>query len=129
MMGLLIRRRRRICGHLGVLCATLAVVACGAPPPQAPASQAKQVATALTTIIDACGQSDQRQPFAARSDRRSLEATAASAARTLATVTARDPSWIYQGQSLRQISQLSVQYLDRCGLPGASSPDSRRAPT
>ena len=49
-----------------------------------------------------------------------LDATATEDARKLARVFARNPNWIYQGETVRQIVKDSLTALDACGLHGAA---------
>ena len=83
----------------------LAVAGCGATAPQAPFAQAKKLDSATGDISTDCGLSYQVTAFPGdhRADIANLDASAASSARKLASVYARNPAWIYQGDTVRQI--------------------------
>ena len=78
---------------------------CGPPPPQAPLIDAKKLDASTGAISTTCGESYQLLAFAAgaRQDLQSLEVTATAAARKLAAVYARNPAWIYQGETVTEI--------------------------
>ena len=80
----------------------LAVAGCGATAPQAPFAQAKKLDSATGDISTDCGLSYQVTAFPGnhRADIASLEASATSSARKLASVYARNPAWIYQGDTV-----------------------------
>jgi hypothetical protein len=103
------------------LAATLA--ACGATPPQAPLKQAKKLGVATSGISTACGLAYQLTAFPGyhKSDLETLEATAASSARKLASVYARNQAWIYQGETVHDIVRDSLAMLSACGLTKAQS--------
>jgi hypothetical protein len=104
------------------LAAVLSLAACGPPPPQAPVAQANRVASALSGIAGTCGESYQQHAFGARpAGLAQLEAAAATRAGELAHVFVRNPGWIYQGETLRQVVALAVSYLRECALPGAAA--------
>jgi len=100
------------------LLAVLSVCGCGAPPPQAPLPYAAKLDSATGSISTTCGEAAQVTAFPGdhRTDLLTLEATAGSAARKLASVYHRDPNWIYQGDTIRQIVHDSLSMLGSCGL-------------
>ncbi len=99
----------------------LMLAACGATPPQAPLPYAKKLDSATSGISTACGLASQVTAFPGdhRSDLITLEVTASSSADKLASVFARDPAWIYQGDTVRQIVHDSASMLGSCGLHSA----------
>jgi hypothetical protein len=99
----------------------LAVSACGALPPQAPLSEAKKLDNSTSGISTACGETYQVTAFPGdhRRDLATLDATATSSARKLASVYRRNPAWIYQGETVAAIVKDAVSTLSDCGLPGA----------
>jgi len=103
--------------------ATLAIAACGPPPPQAPYLYAKQLDSATSGISTDCGLAYQVTAFPGedRKDLIALEATASTSVRKLAKVWKRNPTWIYQGETVRQIVGASLQMLDSCGLRQAGA--------
>lgn len=54
-----------------------------------------------------------------RRDLATLEATAASSARKLASVYRRNPAWVYQGETVAAIVKDATSSLDDCGLHAA----------
>ncbi len=117
---------RVIAAALGAALAGAVLAACGAAPPQAPKLQRERIAAALTGIATACGESRQQLAFAAASPMHSprpsvtLEASATRRAQELAEVYVRDPSWVYQAETLRQIVAQAVSYLRECELTNAA---------
>ncbi len=105
----------------------LAITACGPTPPQAPLPYAKKLDSATSGISTACGEASQLTAFPGshQMNLATLEVTATSSAHKLATVFARNPAWIYQGETVRQIVHDSVAMLDSCGLPAAKRELSR----
>jgi hypothetical protein len=105
--------------------AALAVVlaSCGPTPPQAPLKEAKKLSVSTSGISTTCGLAFQATAFPGnhKKDLETLEATAASAARKLASVYARNQSWIYQGETVREIVRDALAMLDSCGLSKAQS--------
>jgi len=108
---------------LWALAAALCLTACGATPPQAPFDQAKQLDRATSGISTACGEKAQVTAFPGehRQDLETLEATAESSARRLASVYRLDSKWIYQGETVRQIASDGVSMLRDCGLTQAAA--------
>jgi hypothetical protein len=106
----------------------LALVACGATPPQAPLPYAKKLDSATSGISSACGEADQVTAFPGdhRADLVSLEMSAFRSVRKLGSVFARNPAWIYQGETVRQIVHDSSSMLGSCGLHAAQEELLRR---
>jgi hypothetical protein len=100
---------------------TLALCGCGATPPQAPLAQAKKLDASLSGISTACGLTYQTTAFAqpGQADLSSFESTAKTQARKLASVYARNPAWIYQGETVGKIVHDAVGMLGACGLTQA----------
>lgn len=100
---------------------SLLTAACGPTPPQAPLPYAKKLDSATSGISTACGEATQVTAFAGdhHADLVTLEVTASSSALKLAGVFVRDPAWIYQGETVRQIVHDSVTMLGSCGLLAA----------
>jgi hypothetical protein len=116
---------RRLLACLAVAVAVavaLAGAGCGASAPQAPFAQAKKLDSATGDISTDCGLSYQVTAFPGdhRADIANLDASAASSARMLASVYARNPAWIYQGDTVRQIVDDGLVMLRTCGLNGAA---------
>lgn len=111
----------RRCWRLALL--AVALCGCGATPPQAPLSDARRLDASTGAISTACGESYQLSAFAggSRPDLQTLEATATAAARKLASVYARNPAWIYQGETVSEIVQESTLMLRSCRLRGAAA--------
>ena len=105
-----------------VLALALAGAGCGATPPQAPVAQAKRLDDATGDVAAACGLSYEVTAFPGdqRVDLADLAASATSAARELASVYARNPGWIYQGETVRHIVDDGVTMLRACGLDHAA---------
>jgi hypothetical protein len=101
--------------------AAIALAACGPTPPQAPFQYAKKLDSATSGISTDCGLAYQVTAFPGdhRKDLATLEATAGTSVRKLAKVWKRNPDWIYQGETIRQIVGASLSYLDSCGLHNA----------
>lgn len=119
--------RRSTIGRLlaplvGAVVVALAGAGCGATPPQAPFAQAKKLDSATGDIAAACGLSYQVTAFPGHheADLSKLEASATSSARKLASVYARNPAWIYQGETVAQIVTDGVAMLHACGLHDAA---------
>ncbi len=112
-----------LCGAAAAAAASLLVGACGPTPPQAPFAYAKKLDSATSGISTACGEAYQVTAFPAEhhAEKITLEVTATSSARKLAGVFARDPAWIYQGETIRQIVHDSVTMLGSCGLDDAKA--------
>jgi len=105
------------------LAAIISLAGCGPTPPQAPFDQAKQLDRATSGISSACGEAAQVTAFPGNHDRdlATLEATADSSARRLASVYRLNPRWIYQGETVSQIVADGVSMLRQCGLHGAAA--------
>jgi hypothetical protein len=102
--------------------AAVALAACGAPPPQAPFVMAKKLDSATSGISTACGEAFQVTAFPGdhARDLATLEATAGSSARKLASVDLRNRRWIYQGQTVAEIVREGVADLRSCHLRTAA---------
>jgi hypothetical protein len=113
-------------GTLATLSAALVLAvagaSCGPTPPQAPFAQAKKLDSATGDIAAACGLTYQVTAFPGdhRAGLASLEASATSSARKLASVYAGNPAWIYQGETVGKIVDDGVAMLRACGLHGAA---------
>jgi hypothetical protein len=103
--------------------AALALAACGPTPPQAPLHYAKKLDSATSGISTACGLAEQVSAFSGQHHRDliTLEVTAGNSSLKLASVYHKNPAWIYQGETVRQIVTDSVSYLGSCGLHGAQT--------
>jgi hypothetical protein len=101
----------------------LLVTACAGTSSRAPLAQAKKLSVSTGGISTACGLAFQATAFpgADRKDLETLEATAASNAKKLASVYARNQAWIYQGVTVRQIVGEALSMLSTCGLTKAQS--------
>jgi hypothetical protein len=97
------------------------LVGCGPTPPQAPYPYAKKLDSATSGISTACGLAAQVTAFPGdhRADLVTLNVTATAKAKKLADVYHRNPDWIYQGETVRQIVGASVSMLGSCGLQQA----------
>ena len=106
-----------------VITVALALAACGPLPPQAPLPYAKKLDSATSGISTACGLAEQVSAFSGQHDRDliTLEVTAGSSSLKLASVYHRNPAWIYQGETVRQIVTDSVSLLGSCGLHRAQA--------
>ncbi len=109
--------------RLWLAAALAALAACGPTPPQAPLPFAKRLDSATSGISTACAEAYQVTAFPGNHARdiATLEATASSSARKLASVDARNPNWIYQGETVAEIVRQSVAYLEACGLADSAA--------
>ena len=100
----------------------IAGAGCGPTPPQAPYAQAKKLDASTSDIATACGLNYQVTAFPGdhRADLANLEASATSSARKLASVYARNPTWIYQGETVGKIVHDGIAMLRACGLHDAA---------
>ncbi len=114
---------RLTAGAVAALAAALTLAACGPTPPQAPLPYAKKLDSATSGISTACGLAEQVTAFAPRQgkDLITLEVTAGASGLKLASVYRRNPAWIYQGETVRQIVTDSVSLLGSCGLKNAQT--------
>jgi hypothetical protein len=105
-----------------MLAAAVALAGCGAPPPQAPLPQAKKLSASTGDISTECGLAYQVTAFPGDHDKElaSLERQAMASAHSLASVYARNPAWIYQGETVRDIVRDAVSMLNTCGLDRAA---------
>lgn len=110
-------------GSLAAIAAMLMMAACGPTPPQAPLPYAKKLDSATSGISTACGLAEQVTAFSGEHARDliTLEVTAGNSGVKLASVYRRNPAWIYQGETVRQIVTDSVSLLGSCGLHGAQT--------
>lgn len=108
---------------LGPVVAALAVAGCGAPPPQAPLAYAKKLDSATSGISTVCGSAYQVTAFPGNhtSDLDGLEASATTYVRKLVTVFQRNREWVYQGDTIAEISSDAVSMLESCGLHRAAT--------
>jgi len=74
-----------------------------------------KLSVATGGISSACGLAYQTTAFH-KSDLEALEATASSNATKLASVYAKNPAWIYQGETVGKIVEDSIAMLNACGL-------------
>lgn len=100
----------------------LAVAGCGALPPQAPLAYAKKLDSATSGISTACGSAYEVTAFPGNHTRDldGLEASAATYARKLEKVFRRNREWVYQGDTVAEISSDAVSMLHSCGLHRAA---------
>lgn len=104
---------------LALACAS---AGCGATPPQAPSAQANRVAAALEGISEACGEAAQQHALPRlAAPTLAPERAALTRALELAHVLVRNPDWIYQGDTLRQVVALADARLRECGLASAAA--------
>lgn len=96
----------------------LAVAGCGAQPPQAPLAYAKKLDVSTSGISTACGKAYLLSAFGGSHAKglKGLDDAASSSAHTLALVDRRDPSWVFLGETVRQIVSASASMLETCGL-------------
>jgi len=104
-----------------VICAWLTAIVlcgCGATPPQAPLPDAMKLDSGTSGISTSCGLAYQVTAFPGNhsDDLATLESTATTAAGKVALVYSRNPAWIYQGETVRQIVAQSLSMLSSCGL-------------
>jgi hypothetical protein len=96
---------------------------CGPLQPQAPLHYAKKLNDTTSNISTACGEAYQVSAFPGADARilETLEATATTAAHQLAGVYHRNPSWVYQGETIGQIVSDADAMLGSCGLHDAQA--------
>lgn len=106
---------------LAVPALVLLLTACAGTSSQAPRGEAKKLSVSTSGISTACGFAFQVTAFPGdhKTDLETLEATAASNAKKLASVYARNQAWIYQGATVRQIVGEALAMLHSCGLTQA----------
>ena len=99
----------------------LALAACGATPPQAPSKQAMKLSVATSGISTTCGLTYEATAFPGdhKAELAVLEKKVAPNVEKLASVYARNPAWIYQGETVGQIVVDSLSMLHSCGLTRA----------
>ena len=95
--------------------------ACAPPGTPVQKIQAAKLGVATGSISAACGYAWELTGTGASHPKglAAQDATATSAAHTLATVYAHSPSDIYEGESVGSILSDTVTLLDECGLPNA----------
>jgi Flp pilus assembly protein TadG len=95
-----------------------AMAGCGATPPQAPKKQADVLNTATGGISTACGLASQVTAFSGghEPDLTTLQDTALVNVRLLASVYRRNPRWVFQNDTVRELVSDSVTMLRSCGL-------------
>jgi hypothetical protein len=100
----------------------LCLAACGATPPQAPPKQAMKLSVASGGISTTCGLTFQATAFPGdhKAELAVLEKKVSSNVEKLASVYARNPAWIYQGETIRQVVVDAVAMLQACGLTEAA---------
>jgi hypothetical protein len=100
------------------LAASVVLTGCGPTPPQAPLQQAKKLDASTSDIATECGLTYQVTAFRGdhRKDLANLEAEASASVNSLASVYVRNPNWIYQGETVRQIVVDATEMLHECGL-------------
>ena len=106
---------------LATLAAALALAGCGATPPQAPHSEAAKLDASTSDLATVCGLTYRVTAFPGdhRKDVANLESQAMASGRSLASVYRRNPDWIYQGETVRQIVGDALSMLSACGLSQA----------
>jgi hypothetical protein len=99
----------------------VAVAGCGPTPPQAPRAQAKKLSASTGDISTECGLTYQITAFPGHhgKDLASLETQAKASVRSLASVYAKNPKWIYQGETVGEIVTDAAAMLHACGLNNA----------
>jgi hypothetical protein len=107
--------------QLAAIVVAVSLAGCGPPPPQAPFAQAQKLDASTSDIATECGLTYQVTAFAGdhRKDLANLESQATASARSLASVFTRNPAWIYQGETIRQIVGDAIDMLHFCGLGDA----------
>jgi hypothetical protein len=106
----------------GLVLGALFAGGCGALPPQAPLAYAKKLDSATSGISTVCGSAYQVTAFPGNHTRDldGLEASAITYVRKLETVFGRNREWIYQGDTVAEISSDAVSMLHSCGLHRAA---------
>ena len=105
--------RRRLIAVAGALL----LAGCGATPPQAPGPEAHRLNKALSTFSSACGHAAEIQEFS--NDARAMTITEHQAQTQIppvARVFGQNPDWIFQGKTVAELVDMSVSFLDECGL-------------
>lgn len=103
---------------LVALALSLVLSACGPTPPQAPLQAAKKLDASTGDISTECGLAYQVTAFPGDHRRAlaNLESNAIESVRSLASVYRRNPAWIYQGETVREIVTDAAATLRACGL-------------
>jgi hypothetical protein len=108
-------------GRRGLIVLALLAAGCGPTPPQAPGPQAHRLNKALSTFSSACAHAAEIQEFT--NDARAMTITEHQAQKQvpqLARIWRQNPDWIFQGKTVAELVQMSVGYLDECGLHQAA---------
>ena len=95
---------------------------CGAQPPQAPFADAQKLSVATGGISTECGFAFQYTAFPGNHarDLKPLEALASADVQKLVKVFHRNRAWVYQGDTVAEISSDAVAMLESCGLHRAA---------
>jgi hypothetical protein len=108
-------------GRRGLIVVAALLAGCGPTPPQAPGPQAHQLNMALSAISGACGHAIEIQAFSSNPrDLAISERQAEAQIPTVAKVYRQNRGWIFQGKTVSELVQMSITYLDECGLHGAA---------
>ena len=108
-------------GRRRLIVLALLLAGCGPTPPQAPGPEAHRLNKALSTFSSACGHAAEIQEFT--NDARAMTITEHQAQAQiphLARVYRQNPHWIFQGKTVDELVQMSVTFLDECGLHEAA---------
>ena len=109
---------------VAVVVATLgaAVSGCGALPPEAPLAYAEKLDSATSGISTACGYAYRATAFPGdhTRDLNQLEASASMYVDKLVKVFRRNRKWVYQSDTVAEISSDAVSMLNSCGLHAAA---------
>ena len=108
---------------LGAALILAALAGCGSTPPQPPLHQTKKLGASTGDISTECGLAYIVTAFPGphHVELVKLEASATRSAHSLASVYARNPAWIYQGETVGQIVVDATAMLHTCGLTHAAS--------
>ena len=101
---------------------TAALAGCGATPPQPPLHEAKKLGASTSDISTECGLAYQVTAFPGGHGKAlaNLETSAKASARSLASVYDRNPSWIFQGETVHDVVRDALSMLRGCGLSHAA---------
>ena len=107
---------------LSLLIAAGAATGCGTLPPQAPFAYAKKLDSATSGISTLCGSAYQVTAFPGNHTRDldGLEAAAIAYTNKLEKVFRHNRKWVYQGDTIAEISSDAVSMLQSCGLHRAA---------
>lgn len=113
------RGSARACACACACAAAAWLSGCGPLPPQAPLAAAQKLDRSTSGISTACGLAYQVAAFGGphAPEIARLDALVShGSVPKLARVAAAHPNWIYQGQTVAEITHDSVAYLRACGL-------------